>query len=217
MRRPIRLLFALFTSLVILPSLPALAQQMTLQAPFGVNGQPPNSGNASKSKFEQFPSFGQLTSTDNMGTQTILRCGYTISNDQNAKVAVIDPEYHEISVLNPTQHTYSRLQHVGDYIIATFMPPDGQGLTLEMVKPDGGMVTKNCKTDLNNDAIANCSNAQPMVSAAEIRDDDQKITPQCGDLLLKSKTDFKPDLANPQLAAAYKASFSQKIQTLAAP
>ena len=206
----------LFTIPMILPIAPVSAQQMQWQNPLSMTGQ--NSASATKSKFEQFPSFAQLSSTDKDGTESVLRCGYTISNDAATKnAAIIDPEYHAITLLNPERHSYSRLEHIKDVTIATFMPPEGQGLVLELVKPDGTLATKNCKTDLNNEMIANCTPAQPLASAAEIRDSDQKITPQCSALLQQNKAEIKPDLANPQQAVLFKSSFAQKVQTLETP
>ena len=173
--------------------------------------QSPQQNVPSTSKFDQFPSFGQLTTTDKDGTQTVMRCGYSVSNN---KAIIIDPEFHEITSLNPIQHSFTRLEHVKDVIIATYMPPTGAGLLVELVKPDGSVATKSCQTNLNNETIANCGDAQPMASAADIRDADQKIIPQCSDLLQQSKADIKPDLANPALAAAFKAGYQPKIEML---
>jgi hypothetical protein len=216
MSRQNGLFFSIFMSMAALCAMPVSAYsptppaQTSTQTPAQTSAQQ----GAQKSDFDQFPNFVQFTSTDKEGTETILRCGYSPSVN---KTFIIDPEYHEVSVQNPVQHTFSRLQHIGDAIIATFMPPNGQGLILELVKADGSLITKNCKTEMNNDTISNCSPAQPVAAAAEIRDNDQKITPQCSDLLQQHKAQINPDIANPQLAQTYKAGFTQKINALEAP
>jgi hypothetical protein len=196
MRNPASRFLPLLTILSILPVMPATAQP----------GAP---------SFDQYPSFLQLTSSMQDGTQVVLRCGYSSPNGQSV---VLDPGFQEVSFLNQARGGYSRFQHIDNAVIATFTPPAGmQGVLLELVKADGSVMAKNCQMDVNNDTIANCQPAQPLAPAAQIKDQDQKTGAQCVTMLQQGGSQVNPSLASVPKTEAFKSGLRQKVNTLAAP
>jgi len=60
---------------------------------------------------------------------------------------MLDTNFHEISVMNQAHKSYSRIQRLDKYLIATSIDPSGRGgLLVELVGPDGSVRAKNCQT-----------------------------------------------------------------------
>ena len=170
---------------------------------------------ATPQSFDQYPSFIELTSSTPDGAKVVLRCGYS---SPAGKVVVLDPSYHELSVINEGHKTYSRIQHIDNYLVATSSDPTGgPGLLVELVKPDGSTVAKNCQTDLNNDTIGNCHTIQPFTFANQIKEGDEKIIQQCTNMMTESGSKINPTLASVPKTESFKATLRQKITTLTAP
>jgi hypothetical protein len=130
---------------------------------------------AGPQSFDQYPSFFELTSTTANGATAVLRCGYF---SPSGRMVELDKGFHEISIINKAQKYYSRIQHIDNAIIATTSDPTGgAGLLLELVKPDGSTVAKNCQTDVNTDTIGNCRALKPFTFADQVKMGDEKIFP----------------------------------------
>src|ERR1700733_3278844 len=166
-------------------------------------------GTATPQSFDQYPSFIELTSATNDGAKVVLRCGYSSPNGQ---VVSLDPSFHELSILNEGHKSYSRIQHIDNFLIATSSDPTGgSGLLLELIKPDSSIVAKNCQTDLNTDAIGNCHSIQPFTFANQIQAGDQKIEQQCSDMIRESGGKINASLASVPKTESFKATLRQKI------
>jgi len=165
--------------------------------------------------FDQYPSFIELTSTRDDGTQSVLRCGYSSPNGHGVSA---DPGYREISVMNPSHKSYSRIQHIDNDFIATSIDPNGSSdLLLELVKADGTVAAKKCQTNTENDTISNCQTIQPFTFVDQVKAGDQKIGSQCADLVRRSASRMNPALADPQKTEMFKAGLRQKVGILASP
>jgi hypothetical protein len=165
--------------------------------------------------FDQYPSFIELTSATNDGARVVLRCGYSSPNSQSI---LLDPTFRELSILNEAHKSYSRIQRIDDYMIATSSDPTGgPGLLLELIKPDGSVVAKNCQTDVSTDAIGNCHTIQPFTFANQVKMGDDKIAQQCTDMMRESGTKVNPSLASVPKTEAFKATLRQKVSILASP
>jgi hypothetical protein len=177
-------------------------------------GFSPAVAQSSAPSFDQYPSFIELSATTNDETQSVLRCGYAANGGQVA----LDPGYHEISVMNQNHHTYSRIQRVDNYLIATSIDPSsGQNLLVELVKPDGSLAAKNCQSDTESDTISNCRSISPFTFVDQIKAGDQQIATRCADLMRQAGSKINPSLADPQKTQAFKIGLEQKVNTLAAP
>jgi hypothetical protein len=170
---------------------------------------------ATPQSFDQYPSFIELTSATNDGGKVVLRCGYSSPNGQ---VVSLDPSFHELSILNESHKSYSRIQHIDNFLIATSSDPTGgPGLLLELIKPDSSVTAKNCQTDLNTDTIGNCHSIQPFTFANQLQAGDQKIEQQCADMMRESGAKINASLASVPKTESFKATLRQKIAILAAP
>jgi hypothetical protein len=170
---------------------------------------------AGPQSFDQYPSFIELTSTTPDGAKAVLRCGYSSANGATIH---LEPAFRELSVINEAHKYYSRIQRVDDVLIATSTDPTGgNGLLLELIKPDGSVVAKSCQTDLNTDSIGNCKSVQNFTFADQVKAGDAKIATQCDDLVRTNGNQLNPSLASPQKTEVFMAALRQKVATLAAP
>ena len=164
--------------------------------------------------FDQYPSFIELTGSNPDGTQSVLRCGYAV----NGGAIVPDPGFQEISVMNQAHKSYSRIQRIDDYLIATSVDPSGgPGMLLELVKPDGSASAKNCRVNTSDDTIHDCSTISPFTFVDQIKAGDQKIATQCAGLLNQGGKEVNPAVADPQKTEEFKAALREKVNILAAP
>jgi hypothetical protein len=165
-------------------------------------------------KFDQYPSFLELTSGGSDGTQTILRCGYMVGNSG----VVLDPDYQEVTVMNPGKGMYSRFQHIDTSIVATSLASaNSQELMLELVRPDGSVLAKHCESDANTDTINNCTTVQAFAPAAQITGAAQQMYAQCETLLREGEAQINAATADPGKTEVFKERMRDKLRVLEGP
>lgn len=167
-----------------------------------------------KPSFDQYPSFLELSATNTDGTQSVLRCGYTAKDGH----ITVDTAFHEISVMNQAHKSYSRIQRLDGFMIATSIDPSGGGgLLVELVEPNGTIRAKNCQNDEASDMIRACRSISPFTFVDQIKAGDQQIATQCEELIKQGMAQINPALADPQKIEQFKNGLRQKVNILAAP
>ena len=187
--------FLASAALLVLFAVPALAQ-------------------ANAPSFDQYPSFIELSTSTNDETQSVLRCGYAVSGGN----IVMDTGFREISVMNQNHHSYSRIQHVDNMLIATSIDPSsGQALLVELIRPDGSVSAKNCRNDAATDTIHDCRSISPFTFVDQVKAGDQQVAARCAELMKQGGARINPGLADPQRTQDFKGNLRQKINILASP
>jgi hypothetical protein len=187
--------FWALAALIVLATVPAFAQ-------------------GAKPSMDQYPSFIELSSSNSEDTQSVLRCGYMA----NGSTIALDKGYQEISVMNQAHKSYSRIQRIDDYLIATSIDPSGsQGFLVELIAPNGAVKAKNCQNDAATDTIHDCHSISAFTFADQVKAGDQQVAMQCNELLKQGATQINPATASPQKTEEFKATLRQKVNILAAP
>lgn len=164
---------------------------------------------------DQYPSFIEYTTADNAGTQVTMRCGYS---SRDGKTVSLDPSYLEISTSNEKKNNrYSRLQRIDDVLIATEIAPVGKtGLVLQLIKPDGSVVARNCQTNTNDDTISDCKPNNPFTKPDQVKAEGRRMNTLCQSLIENTRAQINPRRASPQQTEETKARLRQKVATLSA-
>jgi hypothetical protein len=182
---------------------------------FAASAQAQGVAQSGAQSFDQYPSFIEFTASTPDGTQSVLRCGYAA----NGGAIVLDPQFQEISVMNQAHKSYSRIQRIDNYLIATSVDPSGgSGMLLELVSPDGGPASaKSCQVNTTDDTIHDCRTVSPFTFVDQVKAGDQKIATQCAALLKQGGPQINPAVADPQKTEDFKAALREKVNILAAP
>ena len=169
---------------------------------------------ADKPSFDQYPSFLELSSSNNAETQSVLRCGYA-TNGSGVK---LDPAYQRNFGDEP-KSPYSRIQRIDNMLIATSIDPTSNDsfLPVELVQPNGKTSAKNCQNDSTTDTIHDCHTIPPFTFVDQIKSGDQQITSQCRSLLKQGVAQINPALADVQKTEQFKDTLRQKVNALAVP
>lgn len=164
--------------------------------------------------FDQYPSYLEMTSALQDGTQVVLRCGYT----QSGTTSMADPGYMEMTVLNQGNGTYMRYQRIDNKLIMTVPVPGGVGrFLLEVVEPTGMVIAKSCQNNSANDTISGCTPGQPFMPAPQAMAQDQNASNQCGALLNKVTPQLDHFTYSAPKTQIFKNALRQKVGVLEAP
>ena len=170
------------------------------------------SAQAPAAKFDQYPSFIEMSASGQNGGEALLRCGY----GQNGTAIVADPGYMETSALNPAG-SYTRYQRIDNKILLTIPAGNSGRFIVEVVEPTGMTIAKNCQINTSNDTLLSCVAAQPFMTAQDAANQDQAAAGQCGDFFNKSLPQLNGFTYNQQKTNVFKNALRQKVAVLEEP
>lgn len=181
---------------------------LSLVMPIGAHAQTANG-----QKFDQYPSFIETSMQTPDGTQVVLRCGYT----QNGGTITADAGFMETSTMNTSRNLYLRYQRIDNKIIMTTPSMKSPGrFTLALAEPNGIVLAKTCQFNGANDTINACVPDQPVMTSAQMTQQDQATAQKCGEFLKNATPQLDGTTFNAQKTEVFKNLLRQKVTMLEA-